>query len=141
LRHGADVALVGLGKSVGVALEAAELLAGRGVDASVVDARFAKPLDVELLAAWARRCGRLVTVEDHARHAGLGGAVLEALSDAGLALPVLRLGLPDRFIEHAEVDAQWREAGIDAAAVADSVLRHFDAEADAAPRRARGARG
>jgi 1-deoxy-D-xylulose-5-phosphate synthase len=141
LRHGADVALVGLGKSVGVAQEAALRLAARGVDAAVADARFAKPLDVGLLAELARRCGRLVTVEDHARQAGLGGAVLEALSDAGLAVPVLRLGLPDRFIEHAEVDAQWREAGIDAEAVADAVLCRLDAEAPAAPRRAGGARG
>jgi 1-deoxy-D-xylulose-5-phosphate synthase len=128
LRDGSDVALVALGKPVGAALAAAERLARAGVSAAVVDARFAKPLDVELLAEVGERCGALVTVEDHALAGGFGSAVLEALADAAPAVRVRRLGLPDRFFEHGEVDDQWRAAGIDADSIAAAAARLAGAE-------------
>ncbi len=118
LREGDDVAIVGLGSTVAAAEGAAEILAGRGVRACVVDARFAKPLDVELLTQVARRCGSVVTVEDHGLAGGFGSAVLEALAVAAPGVEVRRLGVPDRFIEHGDVKEQWRAAGIDAAAIA-----------------------
>jgi 1-deoxy-D-xylulose-5-phosphate synthase len=123
LRTGRDVALVGLGKSVAAVSEAAEELAARGIQAEVIDARFVKPLDAALLAGAARRCGCLVSVEDHAAAGGLGSAILELLAEAAPAARVRVLGLPDRFIEHGDVEAQWREAGIDAASVADATRR------------------
>jgi 1-deoxy-D-xylulose-5-phosphate synthase len=129
LRDGRDVALVGLGKTVPAALEAAERLAGCGISAAVVDARFVKPLDVELLAEVAERCGNLVSVEDHSLHAGFGSAVLEALSPRVPELRIERLGLPDRFVEHGDTGDQWRAAGIDAASIADAVCRQLDASA------------
>jgi 1-deoxy-D-xylulose-5-phosphate synthase len=118
LRRGDDVALVTLGASVPAALEAAERLADAGLDAAVVDARFAKPLDGSLLASVAQRCGRVVTIEDHALAGGFGSAVLELLAVRVPEARVVRLGLPDRFVEHGEVSAQWRAAGIDAASIA-----------------------
>jgi 1-deoxy-D-xylulose-5-phosphate synthase len=124
LREGNDVALVALGKTVGAAERAAELLAERGVQASVVDARWVKPLDEELLSEVARSTGAVVTIEDHALQGGFGSAVLEVLSVRVPEARVLRLGLPDRFIEHGDVDAQWREAGIDAESVAESAAKH-----------------
>ena len=77
------------------ALQAAERL-----DATVANMRWAKPLDRELLLELAQQHDCLVTVEDGALNGGAGSAVLEALHEAGLLRPVLRLGLPDRFIEH-----------------------------------------
>ena len=105
------------------ALAAASALARAGISAAVVDARFAKPLDAPLLCALARQLGIVVTVEDHALAGGFGSAVLEALAERAPGARVVRLGLPDRFLDHAEQDAQWREAGIDAEAIAAAVAR------------------
>lgn len=118
LRQGADVALLGLGKSVPVLLEAADLLAKRGIEACVVDARFVKPLDAELIAGAARSCRRVVSVEDHSAAGGFGSAVLELLSRQVPDARVRVLGLPDQFIEHGDAAEQWRQVGIDAQAVA-----------------------
>jgi 1-deoxy-D-xylulose-5-phosphate synthase len=123
LRDGDDVGLVALGATVAAAEAAAEVLAVRGVRATVVDARFAKPLDTELLARVARRCGAIVTVEDHGLAGGFGSAVLEALAVAAPGAAVHRLGVPDRFVEHGDLGEQWRAAGIDAAAIAAAAER------------------
>jgi len=132
LREGDDVAIAALGASVAAAEQAAQALADRGLRAAVVDARFAKPLDVELLARVGRRCGALLTVEDHALSGGFGSAVLEALADAAPGVEVRRLGLPDRFFEHGEVAEQWRAAGIDAASIAAAAERLVRGEPSAA---------
>jgi 1-deoxy-D-xylulose-5-phosphate synthase len=99
------------------------------VSAAVVDARFANPLDVELLGVVGERCGALVTVEDHALAGGFGSAVLEALADAAPEVRVRRLGLPDRFFEHGEADEQWCAAGIDAESIAAAAARLAGAKA------------
>jgi 1-deoxy-D-xylulose-5-phosphate synthase len=123
LREGEDVALVALGAAVAAAEQAAAILGGRGISAAVVDARFAKPLDVELLTQAGRRCGTLLTVEDHALAGGFGSAVLEALAESAPGTAVARLGVPDRFVEHGEQSEQWRAAGIDAASIAAAAER------------------
>ncbi len=128
LRRGDDVALVGLGKTVPVLCDAAERLAAAGIRAEVIDARFAKPLDAELLVEAARRCGHVVSVEDHAATGGFGGALLELLAEAAPGARVRVLGLPDRFVEHGAVDAQWREAGLDAESVSERTLRWLGRE-------------
>ncbi len=132
LREGDDVALVALGKTVDAALEAAEELGRRGVDAAVVDARFAKPLDVELLTELGQRCGHVVTLEDHVLHGGFGSAVLEALAETAPQVAVRRFGLPDAFVEHGSAEEQWRWVGLDAASVVAAVERQV---APAPPRR------
>ena len=131
LRPGRDLAFVALGPCVTSALAAAEALESRGLSAAVIDARFAKPLDEALLSEAARGCGRIVTLEDHARAAGFGSAVLELLSECAPAARVLRLGLPDRFVDHGDVAAQWRAAGLDAESVAESAARWLEGEVPA----------
>jgi 1-deoxy-D-xylulose-5-phosphate synthase len=123
LRQGADVTLVGLGKTVATAESAAERLAEHGIEATVIDARFVKPLDAATLAAAARSTAGVVTIEDHAAQGGFGSAVLECLAAAAPGTPTLVLGLPDEFIQHGEVEDQWRLAGIDAASVAERTRR------------------
>ncbi|HXK24208.1 MAG TPA: 1-deoxy-D-xylulose-5-phosphate synthase [Myxococcota bacterium] len=118
LRQGGDVALVALGKAVEAAMQAAERLAACGVDAAVVDARFAKPVDVELLTWIGERTGRIVSVEDHAQAGGFGSALLEVVSEHAPGVRVRRLGLPDRFVDHGDTEAQWAAAGIDADGIA-----------------------
>jgi 1-deoxy-D-xylulose-5-phosphate synthase len=122
---GSDVGLVGLGKTVAAVEEAAERLARRGVSAAVIDARWVKPLDVELLTEVGRRCGSLVTVEDHGLAGGFGSAVLEALAAHAGEVSVVRLGLGDRFVEHGDANEQWRQAGIDVDSIVDTVLRQL----------------
>ena len=128
LRAGGDLAIVALGKAVGPSLDAAERLAARGIQACVVDARFAKPLDGALLERVATRTGRVLTVEDHSRAGGLGGAVLECLSDRGVLVPVARCGLPDRFLDHGSAEEQWRWAGLDRDAIVVKALGLLEAQ-------------
>ena len=119
---GADVAIVAAGTPARAALEAAELLAKEGISATVVDARFVKPLDEELIAAVASVARRVVTVEEAALAGGFGSAVLEGLERAGLLQKVAtrRLGLPDRFVTHGDPQKQRAELGLDARGIAEA---------------------
>lgn len=121
LREGDDVAIIGFGYGVGPALEAAAGLSDEGIEATVINARFCKPLDSELILEAARRCKRVVTVEDGVRMGGFGSAVLEMLQDHGCRVPVLRLGIPDYFIEHGKREKLLEKLGLDGPGVAKSV--------------------
>jgi 1-deoxy-D-xylulose-5-phosphate synthase len=112
LREGTRVALVGYGSGVGKALEAADLLAEGGLEVTVCDARFAKPLDLELMTTLATEHELLVTVEEGVLAGGFGSAVWEALNDAGVAVPrILRVGLPDRYVTHGKPALLHAEVG------------------------------
>ncbi|HWH95075.1 MAG TPA: 1-deoxy-D-xylulose-5-phosphate synthase [Baekduia sp.] len=112
LREGARVALVGYGSGVGKALEAADLLAEHDLDVTVADARFAKPLDVELMSTLAADHELLVTVEEGVLAGGFGSGVWEALNDAGVTVPrMLRIGLPDRYVTHGKPALLHAEVG------------------------------
>ncbi|MBA3908125.1 MAG: 1-deoxy-D-xylulose-5-phosphate synthase, partial [Pseudonocardiales bacterium] len=117
LREGNDLALLAIGKMVGVAEAAAETLAAEGVACTVVDARFVKPLDQDIAALVASHTGA-VTIEDGTAVGGFGDAVLEALAAARVAVPVTRLGLPDRFIEHGAQQLLLHKYGLDAEGLA-----------------------
>lgn len=118
LREGDDLLLLPVGNRVYPALAAAEQLAREGISAAVLNPRFLKPLDEELIAHWASRTGRVVTVEDNSALGGFGSAVLEMLSRRGVCLPVKMLGYDDAFIEHASQDTLWRAAGLDSEGIA-----------------------
>jgi 1-deoxy-D-xylulose-5-phosphate synthase len=118
LRDGRDAALLACGAMVSVAVEAAEILARRGVEVAVVNCRFVKPMDEEMLVSLARRLGRLVTLEDNVLHGGFGSGVLEVLAERGLEVPVRRFGLPDAFVTHGSREELFRMLGLDAPAVA-----------------------
>jgi 1-deoxy-D-xylulose-5-phosphate synthase len=122
LREGERIALVGYGSGVGKALGAADLLAERGVDVTVADARFAKPLDAPLLAALAAEHELLVTVEEGMLAGGFGSAVWETLSDEGALAPrILRVGLPDRYVTHGAPALLHEEVGFTAERIAERV--------------------
>ncbi|MDQ3742576.1 MAG: 1-deoxy-D-xylulose-5-phosphate synthase [Actinomycetota bacterium] len=123
LREGTQVALLGYGTGVQKSLEAADLLAARGLDVTVADARFAKPLDQALLAQLAAEHELLVTVEEGVLAGGFGSAVLETLHDSGLSVPrVLRVGLPDRYVTHGKPALLHREVGFTGKAIAERIL-------------------
>ncbi|MFC7408144.1 1-deoxy-D-xylulose-5-phosphate synthase [Hydrogenophaga atypica] len=119
-RRGQGVAILAFGTLLYPALQAAE-----GLNASVANMRWAKPLDVELLLELARNHSALVTVEDGATMGGAGSAVLEALQAAGLSLPVLQLGLPDQFIEHGDPVKLLSLQGLDAEGIERRVRARF----------------
>jgi 1-deoxy-D-xylulose-5-phosphate synthase len=122
LRAGERVALVGYGTGVGKALGAADLLAERGLDVTVADARFAKPLDAALLASLALDHDLLVTVEEGVLAGGFGSAVWECLSEDGAAAPrILRVGLPDRYVTHGAPALLHEEVGFTPERIAERV--------------------
>ncbi len=115
LLDGDDLTLVAVGATVYPALQAAEALKEKGINAGVVNARFVKPLDAELILGAARRSGRIMTVEENALQGGFGSAVLELLYDNDLQnVKVRRLGLPDHYIEQGSQAQLRRDVGIDA---------------------------
>lgn len=124
VREGSDIQLWALGPWVSDARELApELEAELGLSVGVVNGRFAKPLDRELLAGQASRCRLFVSMEDHVRDGGFGTAMLDALSDLGIPAIVERIGFPDNFIEHgSSVESLRQKAGIDRAAVKSRIL-------------------
>jgi 1-deoxy-D-xylulose-5-phosphate synthase len=121
LQEGQDLLILALGASVYPALEAAQELAKQGFSATVVNARFVKPLDEHLILSLAARHGRVLTVEENVVAGGFGSAVLELLADRGLSgVTVKRLGIPDVFVEHGTQDILRKQYGLDAAGIVKS---------------------
>lgn len=122
-RTGADLAIWGIGTGVDLALETASLLEQGGLKATVVNARFVKPLDEQLLVDQARRFKRIVTIEEGALAGGFGSAVLEALERNEVrGVEVKRLGFPDEFIAHGKRDQLLRDVGLTPELIARRVV-------------------
>jgi 1-deoxy-D-xylulose-5-phosphate synthase len=119
-RQGKDLALLVFGTLLPAALKVAESL-----DLTVVDMRFVKPLDAELVRQMAAEHRGLITLEEGAIMGGAGSAVTEFLNSAGLTCSVLQLGLPDRFIDHGEQGALLAGVGLDAAGIERSIRARF----------------
>lgn len=125
LRSGDDVLILGYGSMVYPALQAAEILSEHGVEATVINARFVKPLDTELILPLAQRIGKVVTLEEGCLMGGFGSAVLEALSENNVLVPVKRLGVPDILVDHAEPNESFASLGLTTPQIADQVLEAF----------------
>jgi len=125
VRNGKDIALLAIGSTVLNALKAAELLAGEGIEAEVVNMRFAKPIDEELLKSLAQRIKTFVTLEDDVIYGGFGAGVLEALCHCGISDVSVKLhGLPDEFIEQGSPAELIRIVRLDADGIA-AVVREY----------------
>ena len=120
--EGSDIAIFGLGPMIALAWELARLLKREGHSAAVINPRFVKPLDREVLERYGRSAAAFVTFEDHVKMGGFGSAVVEALDEMGLAVPVIRVGWPDQFIEHGKVDQLRARYGLTAEAALAQVL-------------------
>ncbi|MGW8313479.1 MAG: 1-deoxy-D-xylulose-5-phosphate synthase [Desulfuromonadales bacterium] len=121
LRPGKDGVIFAVGVLVSEALSAAETLEDSGLDFAVVDPVFLKPLDRELLVAEAIRTGFVVTAEENVLSGGFGSAVLELLSEAGVHVPVTRIGLPDKFVEQGSQSELRARYGLDAEGIVTAV--------------------
>lgn len=122
LREGKDVLLLPVGNRVYPALSAAEGLRKLGIDATVINPRFIKPLDNELISTWAEKTGRIVTIEDNVKKGGFGSAILQLLAEVHLNIPVRTLGYGNKFIEHAPQNILWKNNGLDVSGIIKGTL-------------------
>ena len=119
---GASVAILGYGSGVDKGLQAADLLAARGIATTVADARFAKPIDAGLAAQLAAEHELLVTVEEGVLSGGFGTAVWETLNESGAPVPrILRVGLPDRYVTHGKPALLHEEVGYTGERIAERI--------------------
>jgi 1-deoxy-D-xylulose-5-phosphate synthase len=128
LTDGDDLLILAYGAMVAPAMATAGLLQEKGVRATVVNARFLRPLDERLLLPLARRITRVVTMEEGALPGGFGGAIVEAFSDHGIQANVLRIGIPDVLVDHATPDQSKESLGLTPAQMAKRILEHFAAQ-------------
>ncbi len=127
LREGKDILLLPVGNRVYPALEAAVGLEKVGIDAAVINPRFVKPLDSDLITEWAENTGKVVTIEDNARIGGFGSAVLELLAANNLLnIKVRALGYGDRFMEHGTQEILWRKGNIDSPAIINAAMEMME---------------
>ena len=128
LQHGETdrVAIFALGALVPMAKEIASKLEGEGVSAAVINARFAKPVDAEMVEFYAQHVGVILTLEDHVLAGGFGSAVLEVMSNARIDTPVVRIGWPDQFIEHGKPDDLRVKYGISVQAALDKLRPYLE---------------
>jgi len=125
LRQGDDVLLVGYGSMVYPAMQTAEILSEHGIEATVVNARFAKPLDTELILPLARQIGKVVTLEEGCIMGGFGSAITESIMDAQIPASVMRLGVPDVLVDHAKPDESKATLGLTPPQMAERILASF----------------
>jgi 1-deoxy-D-xylulose-5-phosphate synthase len=114
MRDGHDVAVFALGGMMAEGERLVEMLEAQGLSAALIDPRFAKPIDRDCVETYGRKCGLVITMEDHVLAGGFGSAVLETLNDLELTTPVVRVGWPDAFIEHGKVEALRAKYGLTA---------------------------
>ena len=131
LRQGDDVLILGYGTMVYPAMQAAEILGEHGIEATVVNARFVKPLDTELIIPLAKQVRRVVTLEEGCIMGGFGSAVAESLLDAEVMVPVTRIGVPDQLVDHAKADESKQALGLTGPQIADRILKLFNPQSQA----------
>ena len=112
VRDGDEVAVLALGAMFDLGKKLVGALEREGLSAALINPRFIKPLDLDVIGRYARRARLLITLEDHVAKGGFGSAVLEAISEIGLSTPVVRIGWPDQFIEHGKVDQLRAKYGL-----------------------------
>ncbi|MGK7929586.1 MAG: 1-deoxy-D-xylulose-5-phosphate synthase [Spirulina sp.] len=125
LRNGDDLLLLGYGTMVQTAMQVAEMLSEHGISATVVNARFVKPLDEELILPLAQRIGKVVTLEEGCLMGGFGSAVAESLLDNDILVPVKRFGVPDILVDHASPNESKADLGLTGSQIAEKVLQMF----------------
>jgi 1-deoxy-D-xylulose-5-phosphate synthase len=134
IKHGSSqpvrAAILGLGGMCEMAVEAAAQLEAHGISTAVVNPRWIKPLDTQMIEFFARSVDVICTIEDHVLHNGFGCAVIEHLADQRITTPVVRVGWPDQFVEHGSVDILRKKHGLTAEAAVEKILAVLPAKAN-----------
>jgi 1-deoxy-D-xylulose-5-phosphate synthase len=131
LRQGDDVLMVAYGSMVHPTLQAAQLLSEHGIEATVINARFVKPLDTELILPLVEKIKKVVTIEEGCLQGGFGSAVTEAIVDARIMAEIDRIGVPDLLVEHASPNESLTSLGLTSPQIADRVRTTFFADSNA----------
>ena len=126
LRSGDDLVIVAYGAMNAKAMATAEILSAQGIQSTVVNARFLRPLDTALLHPLVQRIGRVVTMEEGSLEGGFGSAVIESLQDSDLHLPVMRLGIPDVLVDHATPQQSFESLGLLPDQMAERIRDRFN---------------
>lgn len=125
LRNGDDLLLIGYGSMVNMSMQVAEILSEHGIEATVVNPRFVKPLDIELIAPLAQQIGKVVTLEEGCLMGGFGSAVAEALLEHNVVVPVKRFGVPDILVDHAEPKESFADLGLTSSQISQQIRDTF----------------
>jgi 1-deoxy-D-xylulose-5-phosphate synthase len=125
IADGTDVVLIGLGTLFEMAERAKVLLEAEGLSVALINPRFIKPLDADVIQTYAKKCKVVCTLEDHVLFHGFGAAVIENLHDAGIHTPVERIGWPDAFVEHGKPEILRELHGLTPENAVAKVLKHF----------------
>ena len=125
LRNGDDLLLIGYGTMVHQSLQVAEILKEHGIDATVINARFVKPLDTDLIVPLAQRIGKVITLEEGCLMGGFGSAVAEALLDHDVVVPIKRFGVPDKLVDHAQPNESKADLGLTSPQIAEQIRQLF----------------
>ena len=125
LRQGDDILLIGYGTMVYPAMQVAEILSEHGIEATVINARFVKPLDTELILPLAQQIGKVATLEEGCLMGGFGSAVAEALLDNDVLVPVKRFGVPDKLVDHASPNESKADLGLSSSQIAEQIREAF----------------
>jgi 1-deoxy-D-xylulose-5-phosphate synthase len=123
LRNGDDLLLLGYGSMVASALQVAEILSEHGIESTVINARFVKPLDTELILPLAQRIGKVATLEEGCVMGGFGSAVAEALLDHDILVSLKRFGVADQLVDHAKPDQSKADLGLTSPQMAEQILK------------------
>ncbi|MGB9680479.1 MAG: transketolase C-terminal domain-containing protein, partial [Thermoanaerobacteraceae bacterium] len=119
------ISIFAFGRMVPIALNVAEILKSNNLKPYVINLRFAKPLDEDLIYELSQKSKLIVTIEDNVIAGGVGSAILEFLNSKDINLPMLRLGFPDKFIEHGDVNSLFKKYSLDAESIARSILEKY----------------
>jgi 1-deoxy-D-xylulose-5-phosphate synthase len=131
LASGKDIAILAVGATVSQAVEAAKQLKSENISATVVNSRFVKPLDTDLVTRLAKEIAYILTVEENVLEGGFGSAVLECIAEAGVtSCRIKRLGIPDTFVEHGSQKILRANYSVDAAAIVKAVKDMIDSSSE-----------
>jgi len=123
--EGQDLAIIAIGRGVSIARDLADIMAGKGVNPLLVDARFVKPLDRRVIAGAAQKYRRLLTIEDNSRAGGFGSAIGEMLAEEGIDAELLHIALPDEFVEHGRVELLFEQLNMNPDSILESIARKW----------------
>jgi len=123
--EGQDLAIIAIGRGVSIGRDVVDILAGKGVNPLLVDARFVKPLDRRVIAGAAQKYRRLLTIEDNSRAGGFGSAIGEMLAEEGIDAELLHIALPDEFVEHGRVELLFEQLNMNPDSILESIARKW----------------
>ena len=123
--EGQDLAIIAIGRGVSIARDLADIMAGKGVNPLLVDARFVKPLDRRVIAGAAQKYRRLLTIEDNSLAGGFGSAIGEMLAEEGIDAELLHIALPDEFVEHGRVELLFEQLNMNPDSILESIARKW----------------